>query len=98
MSFTSGAESSESPSRWRDVRVAAVARGVSIGGDLLSATAVVLALQSRGFGGVAVAAVLVAASAPLVLCAPVSGWLADRYDSRTLLTVVGGAQAICCAV
>jgi MFS family permease len=85
------------PSRWRDVHIAAVARGASIGGDMLTATALLLALQSRGAGGVAVAAVLIAASAPLVLLAPLSGRLVDRVDSRVLLTVVGAGQAAACS-
>jgi len=54
MSFTSAP--AQPPSRWRDVRIAAVARGASIGGDMLTATALLLALQGRGAGGVAVAA------------------------------------------
>jgi MFS family permease len=94
MSFTSAPGVSES--RWRDVRIAAAARGASLGGDMLAATALLLALQGRGEGGVAVAAVLIAASAPLVLLAPLSGRLVDRADSRVLLTVVGLVQAASC--
>ncbi|GII26531.1 MFS transporter [Planosporangium mesophilum] len=94
MSFTSA--SVVPPSRWRDVYIAAIARGASIGGDLLAATALLLALQGRGEGGAAIAAVLVASSAPLVLLAPLSGRLVDRVDSRLLLTVVGLVQAACC--
>jgi hypothetical protein len=54
MSFTSA--SAVSQSRWRDVRISAVARGASIGGDMLTATALLLVLQERGLGGWAVAA------------------------------------------
>ena len=54
--------------RWPpDVYLATGARGVSACGDLMAATALVLALQERGDGGFAVAAVLVAAAAPPVL-------------------------------
>jgi MFS family permease len=94
MSFTSAPAITES--RWRDVYTAAVARGASMGGDMLAATALLLALQGRGESGMAVAAVLVAASAPLVLLAPLSGRLVDRADSTLLLTAVGLAQAACC--
>ncbi|MGC9668246.1 MFS transporter [Planosporangium sp. 12N6] len=94
MSFTSAPAVSES--RWRDVYIAAIARGASIGGDMLAATALMLAMQGHGEGGIAVAAVLVAASAPLVLLAPLSGRLVDRADSRLLLTAVSLAQAACC--
>jgi MFS family permease len=92
MSFTSGTGG------WRDVYLAATARGVSYLGDFLAATALVLTLQERGVGGFAVAAVLVAAALPPVLLASVAGRLVDRFDSRTLLLCVGLAQAACCAV
>jgi MFS family permease len=82
---------------WRDVYLASTARGVSYLGDFLAATALVLALQGRGAGGFAVAAVLVAAAVPPVLLARVAGRLVDRFDSRTLLVCVGLAQAACCA-
>ena len=67
-------------------------------GDFLAATALVLALQSRGAGSVAVAAVLLASTAPLVVLGPMTGRLADRVDSRTLLVAVGLVQAVVCAV
>jgi MFS family permease len=94
MSFTSA--SAVSQSRWRDVRISAVARGASIGGDMLTATALLLVLQERGLGGWAVAAVLIAASAPLVLFSPLTGRLADRVDSRLLITTVPLGQAAAC--
>src|SRR5262245_2066301 len=93
MSFTSPAAP-----RWRDVYLAATGRGVSAAGDFLAATALLLALQARGLGGIAVAALLIAEAAPLVLFAPLGGWLADRYDSRTLLATVGTLQAVVCAL
>jgi MFS family permease len=96
MSFTS--PTAAVPSRWRDVGLAASARGVSFAGDMLSATALLLVLQGRGAGGFAVAALLLAASAPLVLLAPLTGRLVDRADSRVLITVVALAQAASCAV
>jgi MFS family permease len=88
MSFTS--------SRWADVYLAAGARAVSSCGDLLAATALVLELQGRGLGGFAVAAVLIAAALPPVLLVRWTGRLADRADSRLLLTVAGLAQAGVC--
>lgn len=96
MSFTSAPAAV--PSRWRDVGLAASARGVSFAGDMLSATALLLVVQGRGAGGFAVAALLLAASAPLVLLAPLTGRLVDRADSRTLITVVALAQALCCVI
>src|SRR3954454_1695671 len=81
----------------RDVYVLAVARGVSFLGDFMAATAIVLALQERGAGGPAVAAVLIASVVPVVALAPLVGRLVARVHSRVLLTAVGLGQAACCA-
>ncbi|MEV0732019.1 MFS transporter [Polymorphospora sp. NPDC050346] len=98
MSFTSaGAAAPEPPSRWSDVYLAAVARGVSTCGDFLAATALVLALQGSGAGGFAVAALLLAKTIPMAALAPVAGRIADRVDSRTVLVVAGLGQAVTCA-
>ena len=91
MSFTTGS------SRWPDVWLAATARGVSSCGDFLAATALTLALQSAGAGGLAVSGLLLAATLPLVALAPLTGRLADRVDSRTLLIVAGLVQSAICA-
>lgn len=78
------------------MRLAVIAKAVSSGGDLLAATALVLALAHRGLGGFAVAAVLIAAAAPPVLLVRWTGRLVDRVDSRLLLTVTPLAQAAIC--
>ncbi|RLP94276.1 MFS transporter [Micromonospora sp. BL4] len=85
-------------SRWPDVWLAATARGITICGDFLAATALALALQGAGAGGLAVSGLLLAATLPLVVLAPLAGRLADRVDSRTLLVTVGLAQAAICAL
>lgn len=87
---------SPSGARWRDVYLAAGARGISVCGDFLAATALALALQTAGAGGLAVSGLLLASTLPLVLLAPLTGRIADRVDSRTLLVVVGLAQAAGC--
>lgn len=92
MSFTTG------ESRWADVWIAAAARGTTICGDFLAATALALALQGAGAGGLAVSGLLLAATLPLVVLAPLAGRLADRMDSRTLLVTIGFAQAAICAL
>ncbi|MEV0003323.1 MFS transporter [Micromonospora sp. NPDC050980] len=93
MSFTPGS------SRWSDVWLATTARGVSSCGDFLAATALTLALQSAGAGGLAVSGLLLAATLPLVALAPLTGRLADRVDSRVLLVTAGLVQAgICVAL
>jgi MFS family permease len=90
MSFASDA------SRWGDVYLAAGARGVSACGDFLAATALALALQQAGAGGLAISGLLLAAALPLAVLAPVTGRIADRVDSRTVLVVTGLAQAAVC--
>ncbi|MCW3838823.1 MFS transporter [Micromonospora yasonensis] len=90
MSFTSG------PSRWSDVWLVTTSRGVSTCGDFLAATALTLALQSAGAGGLAVSGLMLAATLPLVALAPLTGRLADRVDSRLLLVVAGLGQAAVC--
>ncbi|MEV4462498.1 MFS transporter [Micromonospora echinofusca] len=92
MSFTTDG------SRWSDVWLAAGARGTSMCGDFLAATALALALQATGAGGLAVSGLLLAATLPLVVLAPLTGRLADRVDSRTLLVTAGLAQAGVCAL
>ncbi|MBQ1054401.1 MFS transporter [Micromonospora sp. C32] len=90
MSFTSGS------SRWPDVWLAATARGISSCGNFLVASALTLALQSAGAGGLAVSGLLLAATLPLVALAPLTGRLADRVDSRVLLTLAGIGQGATC--
>ncbi|MER7888764.1 MFS transporter [Micromonospora sp. NPDC094482] len=86
-------------SRWSDVWLVTAARGLSSCGDFLAAAALTLALQTAGAGGLAVSGLLLAATLPLVALAPLTGRLADRVDSRTLLVVAGVAQAgICLAL
>jgi MFS family permease len=86
------------PPRWRDVYIAAAARGVSFLGDLLAATALTLALTDQGGGGWTVAALLLSASVPPVVLASLAGRMADRFDSRLLLVTVAVMQAGCCVV
>jgi MFS family permease len=92
MSFTS-----EFTPRWSDVYKAAACRAIDNGGDMLAAVALALILQQRGYGGIAIAALMLAAAVPPILLAGVAGRIADRFDSRFVLTVVGTAQVAACA-
>ena len=85
-----------SADRWRDVYIAAAARGISMAGDFVAATALALTLQTRGYGGFAVAALLLASTLPMIAFGSLGGRLADRFDSRLLLTTVGLVQAAVC--
>jgi MFS family permease len=82
--------------RWGDVYRLAAARGISVCGDLLAATALAVTVQQQGEGGFAVAGLLLAASAPPVFLARLVGRLADRLDSRRVMLVVPPLQALCC--
>jgi MFS family permease len=90
MSFTSDR------SCWHDVYLVAGSRATSVCGDFLAATTLALVLQQAGHGGLAVSGLLLAASLPLALLAPITGRIADRLDSRTILVVTGLAQAVIC--
>ena len=94
MSFTSARRAD----RWTDVYLASIARAVSTCGDFVAAISLVIALQTRGAGGLAVAALLIAAAAPPTVLAPLTGRLADRVDSRRLLVGVSLAEAAVCTV
>lgn len=97
MSFASAVDrGGDSGSRWSDVYIAAGARGVSVCGDFVAQIALVLALQARGAGGLAVAAVLLGGAVPVAVLAPLSGRLVDRLDSRLLICVSTLAQAVVC--
>jgi MFS family permease len=92
MSFTSDRTVSD----WRDVYLSAGTQAISVCGDLLAATTLALVLQQRGYGGLAVSGLLLAASVPPTVLAPLTGRLADRADSRLLLVLAGLGQAAVC--
>jgi MFS family permease len=95
MSFTSSSETFTA--RWSDVYIAAGCRAIDNGGDMLAAVALALILQQRGFGGIAIASLMLAAAIPPILLSAVAGRVADRLDSRLILTVIGLVQVAVCA-
>jgi MFS family permease len=92
MSFASG------ESRWSDVGLVAGARGISVCGDFLAATALALVLQQAANGGLAISGLMLAAALPVALLPSVAGRIADRADSRTVLVVAGIAQSAVCVL
>jgi MFS family permease len=92
MSFISAGVAS-APASWRAVHTVAAGRGFAVCADFLIATTLVLVLQSAGYGGLAVAAVLLAKVVPVVALAPLAGRLADRVDAGRLLLTLGLGQA-----
>ncbi|MCL6675034.1 MFS transporter [Streptomyces panaciradicis] len=81
---------------WREVYILAGMRGLSFAGDIAAETAIALQLQAQGAGSYAVMALLLAATVPPVLLSPLTGKVADRFDSRTLIVGVGTLQALVC--
>jgi MFS family permease len=88
MSFTSFLDGT----RWSDVYTAATCAFLSGTAMFTADFALTLQLQTEGFGGFAIAALIICATLPLVLLAPVTGRMADRFDSRTLMAVSGLVQ------
>lgn len=85
MSFTS----TPVRSRWTDVYIDSAARLLAQTGMFGATTALMLLAQSSGAGGLATAGLVIATTLPLVLLSPLTGRLADRVDSRTLLIAAG---------
>ncbi|MBB5870761.1 MFS family permease [Allocatelliglobosispora scoriae] len=92
------APSTPAVSLWRDVWLLAVAQVLSGLGAAVIVTLLILNAQEHGGedAGLAVAAVVIAAAVPTVLFAPITGRLADRFDSRLLLIVAGCIQIGAC--
>jgi len=82
----------------RDVSLVVLAKSVSWLGDLVAEVALVLRLQSHGYGASAVAALLIANALPIVLLSGVVGRLVDRVDNQRLLVLSSVSQAAVCGV
>ncbi|GAB3655435.1 MFS transporter [Glycomyces tarimensis] len=89
MSFTSFNEGT----RWSDVHAAAMCAFLAGTAMFTADFALAIHLQSTGHGGAAVAALIICATLPLVVLAPVTGRMADRFDSRALMAFSGVLQA-----
>lgn len=82
----------------RDVYVAAGAKAACILGNTVAVTALTLDFHERGTGAWAVAGLLAAAGLPIVLLAPLIGWVVDWFDSQTLILVSSLWQAGTCVL
>lgn len=89
MSFTSFLEGT----RWTDVYAAAACSFLTGTAMFTAEFTLALRLQTDGHGGIAVASVIICAILPLVVLAPLTGRMADRFDSRILLLGAGAFQA-----
>jgi MFS family permease len=81
-----------------DLYVAAGARAMSLLGNAVAVTVLLLDFHERGLGAWAIAGLLVAGALPVVLLAPVVGSVVDRYDSRALIVASSLWQAAACAL
>lgn len=88
MSFTSFFDGT----RWSDVYTAATCAFLAGTAMFTADFALTLKLQSDGYGGLAVAALIICATLPLVVLAPWTGRMADRFDSRALMAYSGLLQ------
>lgn len=88
MSFTSFLDGT----RWSDVHTAAICAFLAGTAMFTADFALTLRLQTEGYGGFAIAALIICATLPLVLLAPLTGRMADRFDSRALMAFSGLVQ------
>lgn len=70
-------------------------------GDFLLSVPLTLHLQRTTDSGIAVAALMICLFAPMVLLAPLSGWLVDRYNglrNGAELLAIGGGGVLAAAI
>lgn len=84
--------------RWREVYILSAMRAVSFAGDFAAATAITLYLQAGDHSSAFIVATLIASTAPAVALVSVTGWVSDRFDSRTIFLSTAGAQALICLI
>lgn len=88
MNFTNNPSQSvadPTDTNWSDIITLAICSLVAGSAMFLTQFALVLHMQSSGYGGMAVAAVIISVSLPLAVLSPLTGRMADRFDSRTLM-------------
>ncbi|THV30268.1 MFS transporter [Glycomyces paridis] len=83
--------------RWSDVYTAATCAFLAGTAMFTADFTLTLRLQSEGYGGMAVAALIIFATLPLVVLAPFTGRMADRFDSRALMAGSGLLQTVAIA-
>lgn len=82
--------------RLRDARILFAARLASFAGDGMAMVALLLRLHDLGFRAAAVSGMLIAFSVLAVVLAPLAGTVADRFDSRTVISIATAAQGAPC--
>src|SRR4029453_18838646 len=82
--------------RHRDLRLMIPARAISAFGDDMALLVLTLRVYGEGRGPWSITILLVCATVPIVVLAPVAGRLVDSVPFRTLATVAAAWQAGCC--
>ena len=89
MSFMSSLDGT----RWSDVYTSATCAFLAGTAMFTADFALTLRLQTDGYGGFAIAALIICATLPMVVLSPITGRMADRFDSRALMASSGLLQA-----
>lgn len=84
--------------RHRDLRLMVPARAVSAFGDDMALLVLTLRIYADGRGPWSITILLLCATVPVVVLAPVAGRLVDSLPFRTLATGAALWQAACCVV
>lgn len=71
-----------------------VGHTISIAGDYIFFFAISYWAYARTGSSLATGAVLVSSTLPLLLCAPIAGWVVDRYDRRRVMLLAEGARGL----
>jgi MFS family permease len=82
--------------RHRDLRVLIPARAISAFGDDMALLVLTLRVYSDSRGPWSITILLLCATVPIVVLAPVAGRLVDTVSFRTLATATAVWQAMCC--
>src|SRR5215471_13107071 len=82
--------------RHRDLRLMIPARAISSFGDDMALLVLMLRVYSDGHGPWSITILLLCATVPVVVLAPVAGRLVDSAPFRTLATSAAVWQAACC--
>src|SRR5213592_4234334 len=82
--------------RHRDLRLMIPARAVSAFGDDMALLVLMLRVYGDGRGPWSITILLLCATIPVVVLAPVAGRVVDTFPFRTVAASAGAWQAACC--
>ncbi len=81
----------------RDLRLLVTSAGFTALGDELAVIALTLKVKDLTGSTFAVGALLIASLLPIVLLAPLAGFIVDRFETRRTLMIAAGFQAVLAA-